>query len=256
MNRAVNLEEKKAPGQHLEGVEENWIEQCENRFFSKIFTGLNQERTKAIRELATPVKYREGDLIFQEGDLADGIYFICSGLAVYGKQWNSDSERKRVFRLLGSGDVLGQETLFEKNPGSRFGYARAVENTELLFLEKTNTLDLLEDQPRLFRDFCRDMSEQIQVLEKKLLREGFLTTDRCLADLLTKIVAKQGDGEDRRSSKGCVGLRRKTLAEILGVSKGSITKSLNKLERKGLVSLQGEKICVTSGEGLIEFVDN
>ncbi len=252
MSQATNFENKnsvQSPDRTLKN-RDKW---CGEELLEKVFRSLDKEGKDRINEMVIPVKYPKGDLIFQEGALSDGIYFVCSGLVVYGKKLNGNTDRKRIFKLMGPGDILGEETLFCSNPESRFGYARSIVRTDLLFLERSSLLDFLEDRPRLFRDFCRNVTLGLQELEKKLLHEGFLNTDRRLANLLVKVEGKLGKGEE--NSEGCIKLRRKTLAEILGVSKGSITKSLKKLERKKLVSLKEEKICVRSRENLREFVN-
>ncbi len=101
---------------------------------------------------------------------------------------------------LGPGDVLGEETLFGPDPEPRFGYARSIVRTDLIFLERTSLLDFLEDQPRLFRDFCRNLTSGLQELEQKLLQDGFLTTDRRLAELLGKVEEKLSDRGDGGNS--------------------------------------------------------
>jgi len=251
MSQAIDAETRPAGQSPAEAREDR----CGERLPEKIFTSLDQKQKDTLKEMVIPVEYPEGELIFQEGSLSDGVYFICSGFVVYGKKFHGKSAQKRIFKLLGPGDVLGEETLFGPDPEPRFGYARSIVRTDLMFLERTSLLDFLEDQPRLFRDFCRNLTSGLRELEQKLLQDGFLTTDRRLADLLGKVEEKLSDRGDGGNSERCVKLRRKTLAEILGVSRGSITKSLKKLERKKLVSLEDEKICVNSREGLREFVN-
>jgi len=251
MNQQINIERRKSRSQNSEEEQTNIYDQC----LEKTFTHLTKEQKTAISKMMIPVKFREGDLIFQEGALADGIYFICRGFAVYGKGLGENSSRKRIFKLLGPGDLLGEETIFGPDPEPRFGYARAIVETGLMFLEKTSLIEFLEDQPRLFQDLCSNMTSRLKGLEEKLLHEGYLTTDRRLANLLIKVRKKLETGGQDEDSLKCLKLSRKTLAQILGVSKGSITKSLRKLENKKLITLKDENICLESREGLMKFAE-
>jgi len=253
MNQAIDIENTSQ--QNMDEEKQKWKELCEEKLLRKIFANLSREQENSIREMVIPVKYREGDLIFQEGALSDGIYFICKGLVVYGKQLNGTSNRKRIFKLLGPGDTFGEETLFGPNLEARFGYARSILDTSLFFLEKASILGLLQKQSALFKDFCFNMAIHLKELETKLLNEGFLTTEKRLANLLINVDKKLANRAKAGSSRNCVQLKRKTLAEILGVSKGSITKSLKKLEQKKLVTLKNEKICIESRECLIDFTN-
>ena len=253
MNKKINKANEKIKDQTPENQDEKVNGKCEERLLKKIFEGLSERQKDAIQKIIIKVQYREGDLIFQEGSLSDGIYFICRGFVAYGKRLSEDPDRKRIFKLLGPGDILGEETIFGTELESRFGFARSIARTDLLFLEKTNLLRFLEDQPQLYRALCRNMTLHLQTIEEKLLQEGFLTTDRRLADLLDKIVQKQVSNTGDKSLKKCVKLSRKILAQILGVSRASITNNLKKLENKNLLTLKDEKICVESRENLIKF---
>ncbi len=231
----------------------NWQGKCIAKFQNEVFQSLAQVQMQHLQELVIPVKYPEGDLLFQEGGLSDGIYLICNGFVVYGKGYHGGSERGRIFKLLGPGEMVGEETLFTENTKSRFGYARCIVDGEFLFLEKGELLNFLYDNPEGFHDICNYLSSSLKQFEVRLLDEGHLNTDKRLANLLMKIENQWG-GDKQPDGPICLKLKRKILAGILGVSEGSITRILNKLEENGLVSIHNENLCIESREELKEFV--
>lgn len=218
----------------------------------EVFVNLSGEQIKTLKGFAIPLKYLEGDLLFQAGSLSDGLYLICSGFIVYGKQFKGDSQRSRIFKLLGPGEMVGEESLFAQKSKQRFGYARSIVDAKLLFFEKNDLLDFLLENPEGFHDICNYLASSMKGFEIKLLDEGYLTTDKRLARLLMEINNQWGE-KMREDGPICLKLKRKILAGILGVSEGSITRILKQLQEKGLLSINNENLCIESTEGLEEF---
>ncbi len=248
MNFQINTKDSEINKDQVE-----WQKSSEVPLHYNIFPSLNQKQTEELEEIMLPVNYHQGDLLFQEGSLSDGIYLICNGVVVYGKQLKGETGRSRIFKLLGPGDLIGEETVFGQDSKSRFGYARCIVDVDLVFLEKSRFINFLYHTPDAFHDMCDYLSSSLKEFEYKLLNEGFLTTDKRLAKLLIKIYNQRGTRKNA-GHRVCLKLQRKVLAGILGVSEGSISRTLNKLEKNGFLSLKDEKICINDTKKLNNFI--
>ena len=83
------------------------------------------------------LSFKQGDVIFKEGDPADGLYFIMSGyVSVY------TANKTHRFATFAAGVFFGEMAIFEDIPRSATVYAET--DTELLFLAKSAFFDMTE----------------------------------------------------------------------------------------------------------------
>ena len=79
---------------------------------SWLFSGLGSETLEAIREMSRSLQYPKGEVVFQEGEPAFGLYIICKGKVKLAK--HSLRGKKQILKLLGPGELLGEKTLFDR----------------------------------------------------------------------------------------------------------------------------------------------
>ncbi|GFT41513.1 cAMP-dependent protein kinase type II regulatory subunit [Nephila pilipes] len=79
-----------------------------------------------------PVFLKAGEMLFKEGDEADGMYFIEEG-KVSVTQKSVQTKKEKEMAQMGPGEFLGEMALVKKQP--RAGTVTALEDTKLAFLE-------------------------------------------------------------------------------------------------------------------------
>ena len=107
-----------------------------------IFGYLDPGRVNRLAGLFKVVPYRNGDVIFSEGDLSEEMFIVCEG------QVALEVDRKRsVNRIttLHRGDFFGEEALLVDDP--RFYRAVALEDGVLLSLNVDDYLYIYEELP-------------------------------------------------------------------------------------------------------------
>jgi CRP-like cAMP-binding protein len=94
-----------------------------------------------IKACATSRQFRQGELIFSEGDVADYVYFIESGkVLIFIKKFTAEEEIK----TLGPGDYFGEMAVFYKD--RRTASTRALTDVSLLSVDKSTFLTLLKKE--------------------------------------------------------------------------------------------------------------
>jgi CRP-like cAMP-binding protein len=102
------------------------------------YLSLDEDDFKKIAALATRKNYRNGELIFKEGDAADCVYFIESGhVSVYLRKFATKEE----ICLLGPEDYFGEMALFSKN--RRTASVSAATDVSVLSMDKSVFLELI-----------------------------------------------------------------------------------------------------------------
>ncbi len=97
-----------------------------------LLTGLSPEQEELVKRSGALKHLHAGDSIFAEGDTAEGLYVILSGMVEVYRTDSGGADHR--LNLLGAGDVLGEMGLLT-DIERRTASARATEPTELLFLD-------------------------------------------------------------------------------------------------------------------------
>ena len=108
-----------------------------------------------LASIAEEILYAQNNLIFSEGQPADGLYVIIRGQVVLVR------EGKEVAGL-GEGEALGAWALFEAEP--RVTSARAATECLLLRVDREDFYDLLLDYPELGQSILKALVRRLRRL--------------------------------------------------------------------------------------------
>ena len=213
---------------------------CRLRCCPEVFHDLSEEEFAELQELMLPVRYEKGDLIFQEGEFASGIYIICQGMVRVGKYYQG---KRLTLKLLKAGELLGMEALVSERPVIRPNYAQAVEPTEVAFLEKKAFLEFCQEHPAIISSLCRKALEEITILQRKLVQSVLAPADERVAAILLELGEICGEETGSGLFIGSC-FSRTELAEFVGVSPETLIRGLSRLKDEGLIELHDKGIII------------
>ena len=111
---------------------------------------------------STPVK--AGDVIFRAGDLGDSLYIVRSGeIELSVKDTTGD---KIVLTVAEKDDVFGELSMLDARP--RSATARALEDSEVLLLDRDDLLMLFQKQPDAALNMLAAMSGMLRNVDRLL----------------------------------------------------------------------------------------
>ncbi|GAB4306879.1 MAG: hypothetical protein Kow0097_06680 [Candidatus Bipolaricaulota bacterium] len=164
------------------------------------------------------VTHRPGDLIFQDGAFASGVYLVAEGLVLVG---GYAPRASRAVALAGPGDLVGLEA-WRSAPLPRYsGFARALTPTTLLFATTDAWARALDRPP--FRELVLSALARL-VLDRWTLALHRDQPERALAWMLVRWGERaDGGGEVRLAVPAA------TLTSILGVSRNALRQAVTRL---------------------------
>ena len=110
-------------------------------------------------------EYKEGEVIFRQGETGDCMYVIQKGEV----EAVAESDGRSVkLRTMGENDFFGEMALFEKE--IRTATIRATRPTRVLTIDKKNLLGGIHEDPSLAFRILRTMSHRIRDLTDRLAR--------------------------------------------------------------------------------------
>ena len=179
--------------------------------------------------------FKKGKLIFYEGGIPTGAFFILSGRAKIYKTGLDGKDQ--IFYIYNSGDLLGYHALLCNE--SYEDACEALEDCEILFVTKSRFFDLLQKIPELNMLLLQNMSHEfgvlvntITVLAQKPLREK-------LAIYLLILKNRYADDEN---PKGLISIPREDLANLIGTARESLGRLLKDFKEEGLIKIEAKSI--------------
>lgn len=216
-------------------------------FLSSVFEGLNEKALGELGRQVLDVRYKQGDLIVQEGAPFTGVYIIYNGLVVIGKY--SSAHKRRVLRFLAPGEFFGLEALFMAGQDTHIQFARALLDAEVIHIHSNHFLEFLKRQPGSLLTLCSWFAREVAMLEFKLTRDATEGSLQNLAMLLSALCNKYG----QKTAQGILinlPLRRSLIAEILGISEDTLLKLLKRLKNRQIIGMPNSSILILDQEGL------
>lgn len=210
-----------------------------------MFNQLSPKDRKRLQEMSRTLEFPRGEIIFQEGEPAFGVYIICAGKVKLAK--HSLKGKIQILKLLGQGEVLGEKTLFDREVYT--AYAQALEDTRVHFIERAPFLTLLREHPEISIQFIEKLSRELKGFQDKLMEASYEGSLERLSRLLL-MMAKQYGVETERGIDIGVSLSRQELAELAGISTETAIRMLSRMKDRGLIAMDGQKIFLVDREGL------
>jgi CRP/FNR family transcriptional regulator, cyclic AMP receptor protein len=192
----------------------------------------------AIRRIFAP-----GQLIQHRGDVMDGFWVIDKGQVKAG-HYRADGEMQ-VLVILGRGDSFGELACLG-------GFARVVDvesigATELLWISDADFSRAIAGSPDVSRELLRALSKQLQQALDNLLVLRKLPSAKRLGRILLAMSSS-------RTPPVALSVRHQELAELVGVTRMTISTSLTQMEELGLIERHYRKIVINEPSALRAWV--
>ncbi|NJK61355.1 MAG: cyclic nucleotide-binding domain-containing protein [Synechococcaceae cyanobacterium SM2_3_1] len=110
-----------------------------------------------------------GERIYEEGSWSTHLYIIADGKIHITK---TIDDQPRLIKELSTGDLFGEEVLFDHTP--HWEGAMAAEESTLLKLEKSRFVSLIMKQPQMVMEMCRFLSQRLRESDRsQVMRKLF-----------------------------------------------------------------------------------
>ena len=134
---------------------------------TQLFTQLKPGEREKVRALARVRVCAEGEVVFKEGDVGDGMYLIQTGQVEISSC--AGESRRHVFSRFGPGEIIGEMAVVEDRP--RSATVVATRETELLFFPRAELLAAIERSPGLSMALLREISSRLREFNHHHLQE-------------------------------------------------------------------------------------
>jgi CRP/FNR family transcriptional regulator len=143
--------------------------------------------------------------------------------------------------MLKDGDIFAEVVLFDQGPYP--ATAEAAEDSVVMVLQSRDMEELLLKQPVLAVKMLRLMGRRLRQAQLLIRDLALQDTYGRLAGLLLRFVRREG----KRTREGVIlelELTRQEMASMIGTSRETVARILNRFQKEGILSLDRQRILI------------
>lgn len=198
----------------------------------------------------TPMHHGPGDILFHQGDPADGLYCVRAG---YVALKNCDAfGTETMFRIAESGETLGWRSFFGKQPHA--ASAVALTDCRTCLIPTQTVMGLIRQDGALALRFLRSLASDKGPIDGLLLRSPRLPVHIRLIHLLLVLRGQCAVPMPPDGLLYHLRIKRKDIAAMIGARIETVSRAIQRLEIGGLVRFNGREVTVPNVQQLLDAV--
>ena len=211
----------------------------------RLFCNLPPDATQLLARITSPAVYPKGAMLFVEGQTSRGVFILCSGRVKLST--SSVDGRTLILRIADQGEVLGlPATVTEKAYELT---AEVIEPTQANFIPRQDFLNFLREHGEVALRVAQQLGETYHSAIAELRTIGLSHSAgeklaRFLLDLSTDHAEKAGE------IRVSLTLTHQEIAQMIGTSRETVTRSFTEFKKKNLVQVRGSTLIICSRAGL------
>lgn len=187
-----------------------------------------------LRPLGVSRRFGRGEILFSEGDPAEGFYILESGeVRVYKMD---ESGREVEVARLEPGDTFGEAVAF--TAGGFPSFAQAVSDSKVLFVKRSAVFHRIDSDPGLAKDLVVLLSGKCLALNRRIESLGLLTVRQRLAQYLLSQCSGRG------LCRVELAMKKGDLASLLGTVNETLSRTLRQMKDEGTIEVKGRRITI------------
>ena len=199
---------------------------------SPLFQGLSRGHYEELAMTMLEQVFKRRQVIFSEGDDADGFYVVLSGRVKVFKL--SAEGKEQILHILGPGEPLGEVAVFAGNCFP--AHAEAMEESRLGFFPRDSFASLIARNPSLAMNM-------LAVLCQRLRTFTALVEDLSLKEVPGRLAAYLLYLKERHegSPELVLDISKAQLASLLGTIPETLSRILARMSRRGIIRSEGSR---------------
>lgn len=209
------------------------------------FCQLAPAALKDLDEVKFTSVYPQDAVLFLEKGAPRGIYVLCEGEV---KLSVSSSEGKTlILRIAKPGEVLGLMSVLSNTPYEVT--AEALRPCQVAFVRRDHFLRFLAQHPEAYQAVVGQLGSQYQTACEQIRTLGLSAS---VTEKLAKLFLdwSAGAAETKAGTRTKLPLTHEEIAEFIGTTRESVSRTLSELKHRQLVILQGSTLTIPNRAAL------
>jgi CRP/FNR family cyclic AMP-dependent transcriptional regulator len=206
---------------------------------------LSPAAAKEFESIKSSSFYPEGSTLFLENEPATGIFLLCSGRVKLSV--SSRGGKTLILQLARPGEILGLSAAMSGLPYEV--RAETLHPSKVAFIRRDDFLHFVARFPEVYLAVARQLNVQYARACEQLRTVGLSTSaNEKVARLFMDWSSEEPQTSECAQIK--VALTHEQIAECVGATRETITRTLSEFKNKRLVTLKGATVTIPSRSAL------
>jgi CRP/FNR family cyclic AMP-dependent transcriptional regulator len=212
---------------------------------AEFFCQLTPKALRDFEEAKYTSSYPAGAMLFVEGQVPRGGYLLCKGRVKL--TMTSPDGKAIILHIVEAGELIGLNSALSGLPYEIS--AETLEPCQVNFIKREALLRLVHDHPEIAEHVTRQVSRDYQSACFQIRSLGL---SRSASEKIVRFLLSAAT-KGKESSQGLrinLALTHEEIAQIVGVSRETVTRTLSDLKAKALISVKGPMVILRNRPGL------
>lgn len=202
----------------------------------QLFADLTDRESDTILDLMHEKTLGKGATVFHQGDSGGGLYLLLAGSVKISRTGRDG--RDVTVAVLHEGNFFGEMSLIDGQP--RSASATTTQTTRLLMLDREHFQRYVLSQARIVAKMLRELSKRLRAADQTIENLALSSVH----DRLFCLLGHLGRRSPLKDGKGLIerAPTHQELAELVGSSRETVTRTLAAFEREGLIVIERKRI--------------
>ena len=207
-----------------------------------LFSHLEESELIVLVRLAEFQEYKQGEIIFFEGEPGEAMYVIEKGKVKILK--DNLEGKEQILNVVEKGDVFAEVVIFDDRPYP--ATAQTVEDSLIAAIKKESFDQMLYLNPQIAVKMMKLMGKRLREAQGKIADLALKNTDKRVLSTICKLARKHGRELSDNKVKIELSLTHQQLANMVGCSRETVSRILSKFKKKGLIDFDKSYIIVNN----------
>jgi CRP-like cAMP-binding protein len=198
---------------------------------------------------ARPRTFHRGQVVFQRGDEADGLYVVVSGefrIVLEGARG-----KEYTLSVIGPGDVLGDLPLLDGM--GRTASAIASNRVQSLFVSAADFDTWLTRNPHALRAIAVGLARRLRANMERVAEMGLFDVGARVQRYLWRLFTEASEGREPQAGLE-LPLNQSEAASSVGTTRESVNKELRRLRERRIIAMENRSIRLLDPAALRELL--
>ncbi|MEE3153416.1 MAG: Crp/Fnr family transcriptional regulator [Candidatus Neomarinimicrobiota bacterium] len=215
-----------------------------------LFWDLSEEELGYISEKMIARHYESGKFIFLEDSEGEQCFFVVQG-SVKVTRLSKDG-REVILAMLNEGEFFGEMALLDGE--SRSANVIALEETEVLTLNREDFLVVLHDYPQIAIQLLKEMADRLRKSDRQIASLSLSDAEKRIALCIIRFADEQGIIKRGQVSIPKMPIQQ-DIANMAGTSRETVSRAINLLEKENYIKRQGRELLILDYKKFIKEFD-
>ena len=204
-----------------------------------IFSGLDDYTIELVFNSGMQKNYKKGKVILFENEAGSAIYIIIKGQLKVSRI--DENGREVILTILKETDFFGEMSVLDES--ERSASIIAMEDTLLFVIQSNEFHKLIRDHSEISLALIKEMIQRIRRADTKIKSLSLSNSEGKVASVIIELVNSAGVIDNNMAMIENVPYQH-DLANMGGTSRETISRTLSKFVKRGLIEFDGQKMII------------